>query len=206
MVSVFQKNRVRIHVKFVFVWKTVRLFPMQTKRKHNKIIPSVFTQKWKTVWFFVFYNESNGLSFSDTNRWNNFIMFSLCLHRKQFTCFPCKHELYMYSNPVFLEYRDHPQQCQHLVISLCTGICRCSPVDTIHSVLWPSQVKFPGTRRSKGNLYWAKTGPLYLTGQCERGQASRCPNFPPHCCCALSRKVKCPVSIPGNATLIFSSN
>jgi len=49
MVSVFQENRVRIHVKFVFAWKTVRLFPMQTKRKHNKIIPSVFAQKWKTV-------------------------------------------------------------------------------------------------------------------------------------------------------------
>ena len=44
MVSVFQENRVRIHVKFVFAWKTVRLFPMQTKRKHNKIILSVFTQ------------------------------------------------------------------------------------------------------------------------------------------------------------------
>jgi hypothetical protein len=54
MVSVFQENRVRIHVKFVFAWKTVRLFPTQTKRKHNKIIPSVIAQKWKTVWFFVF--------------------------------------------------------------------------------------------------------------------------------------------------------
>jgi len=43
-------------------------------------------------------------------QWNNFIMFSLCLRGKQFTCFPGKHELYMYSNPVFLEYRDHPQQ------------------------------------------------------------------------------------------------
>jgi hypothetical protein len=49
MVSVFQENRVRIHVKFVFAWKTVRLFPMQTKKKHNKIIPSVIAQKWKTV-------------------------------------------------------------------------------------------------------------------------------------------------------------
>ena len=37
-------------------------------------------------------------------------MFSLCLHGKQSNCFPGKHELYMYSNPVFLEYRDHPQQ------------------------------------------------------------------------------------------------
>jgi len=37
-------------------------------------------------------------------------MFSLCLHGKQLDCFPGKHELYMYSNPVFLEYRDHPQQ------------------------------------------------------------------------------------------------
>ena len=45
MVSVFQENRVRIHVKFMFAWKTVRLFPVQTKRKHNKIIPSVFAQK-----------------------------------------------------------------------------------------------------------------------------------------------------------------
>ena len=41
MVSVFQENRVRIHVKFVFAWKTCKLFPTQTKRKHNKIIPSV---------------------------------------------------------------------------------------------------------------------------------------------------------------------
>jgi len=41
-------------------------------------------------------------------------MFSLCLRGKQFTCFPGKHELHMYSNPVFLEYRDHPQQCDHL--------------------------------------------------------------------------------------------
>ena len=49
MVSVFQENRVRIHVKFMFAWKTIRLFPTQTKRKHNKIIPSVFAQKWKTV-------------------------------------------------------------------------------------------------------------------------------------------------------------
>ena len=40
-------------------------------------------------------------------------MFSLCLCGKQFTCFPGKHELYMYSNPVFLEYRDHPQQCDY---------------------------------------------------------------------------------------------
>jgi hypothetical protein len=30
-------------------WKTVRLFPTQTKRKHNTIIPSVFAQKWKTA-------------------------------------------------------------------------------------------------------------------------------------------------------------
>ena len=49
MVSVFQENRVRIHVKFVFAWKTVRLFPTQTKRKHNKILLSIFAQKWKTV-------------------------------------------------------------------------------------------------------------------------------------------------------------
>jgi len=41
MVSVFQENRVRIHVKFMFAWETCKLFPMQTKRKHNKIIPSV---------------------------------------------------------------------------------------------------------------------------------------------------------------------
>ena len=42
-------------------------------------------------------------------------MFSLCLHGKQSNCFPGKHELYMYSNPVFLEYRDYPQQCEPLV-------------------------------------------------------------------------------------------
>jgi len=40
-------------------------------------------------------------------------MFSLCLRGKQFTCFPGKHKLYMFSNPVFLEYRDHPQQCMY---------------------------------------------------------------------------------------------
>jgi hypothetical protein len=45
IISVFQENRGRKHVKFVFAWKTVRLFPTQTKRKHNTIIPSVFTQK-----------------------------------------------------------------------------------------------------------------------------------------------------------------
>ena len=28
MVPVFQENRVRIHVKFVFAWKTCKLFPM----------------------------------------------------------------------------------------------------------------------------------------------------------------------------------
>ena len=59
MVSVFQENRVRIHVKFAFAWKTVRLFPMQTKRKHNKIILSVFTQKWKTG--FLFWIQTDGI-------------------------------------------------------------------------------------------------------------------------------------------------
>jgi hypothetical protein len=49
IISVFQEKRGRKHVKFMFAWKTVRLFPTQTKRKHNTIIPSVFTQKWKTV-------------------------------------------------------------------------------------------------------------------------------------------------------------
>ena len=59
MVCVFQENRVRIHVKFVFAWKTVRLFPTQTKRKHNKIILSVFTQKWKTG--FLFWIQTDGI-------------------------------------------------------------------------------------------------------------------------------------------------
>jgi len=159
MVSVFQENRVRIHVKFVFAWKTCKLFPMQTKRKHNKIVPSVCIRKRKPIWFFVFYKnrqkilciqgkqtentfspsawwervfclfplntenflsvfveykESNSFPFLCENGWNNFIMFSLCLRGKQSNCFPGKHELYMYSNPVFLEYRDHPQQWQYL--------------------------------------------------------------------------------------------
>jgi len=57
MVSVFQENRVRIHVKFVFAWKTCKLFPTQTKRKHNKTIPSVCIWKRKPVWFFVFYKN-----------------------------------------------------------------------------------------------------------------------------------------------------
>jgi len=156
MVSVFQENRVRIHVKFMFAQKTCKLFPTQTKGKHIIIIPSVCIWKRKPVWFFVFcenrqkilciqgkqsenmlspsawwqhvfwlfplntenflsvfteYKESNRLSFSDANRWNNYNVFSLCLRGKQFTCFLGKHKLYMYSNPVFLEYRDHPQQC-----------------------------------------------------------------------------------------------
>ena len=122
MVSVFQENRVRIHVKLMFAWKTVRLFPTQTKRKHNKIIPSVCIWKRKPVWFFVFwknrqkilciqgkqrenafspfseYKESNSFPFLCENGWNNFIMFSLCLRGKQSNCFPGKHELYMYSN------------------------------------------------------------------------------------------------------------
>jgi hypothetical protein len=68
---------------------------------------------------FTEYKESNRLSFSDANRWNNYNVFSLCLHGKQFTCFPGKHKCYMYSNPVFLEYRDHPQQC----IKTCAGKC-----------------------------------------------------------------------------------
>jgi len=37
-------------------------------------------------------------------------MFSLCLRGKQSNCFPGKHELYMFSTSVFLEYRDDPQQ------------------------------------------------------------------------------------------------
>ena len=41
MVAVFQENSLGKHVKFVFAWKTLKQFPMQTKRKHNKIIPSV---------------------------------------------------------------------------------------------------------------------------------------------------------------------
>ena len=59
---------------------------------------------------FVEYKESNSFPFLCENGWNNFI--SLCLRGKQSNCFPGKHELYMYSNPVFLEYRDRPQQCR----------------------------------------------------------------------------------------------
>ena len=48
-------------------------------------------------------------------------MFSLCFPGKQSNCFPGKHELYMYSNPVFLEYRDHPQQCGVLLHIIICG-------------------------------------------------------------------------------------
>ena len=123
MVSVFQENRVRIHVKFMFAWKTCKLFPTQTKGKHIIIIPSVCIQKRKPVWFFVFcenvfaeYKESNSFPFLCENRWNNCIMFSLCLHGKQSNCFPGKHKLYMFSTSVFLEYRDDPQQCSLIPI------------------------------------------------------------------------------------------
>jgi len=115
MVSVFQENRVRIHVKFMFARKTCKLFPTQIKGKHIIIIPSVCIRKRKPVWFFVFCK--NSFPFLCENRWNNCIMFSLCLRGKQSNCFPGKHELYMFSTSVFLEYRDDPQQCYHKFIT-----------------------------------------------------------------------------------------
>ena len=49
MVTVFQENRFRKHVKSLFAGKTYRLFPRQTKGKHIILLLSICTQKWKYV-------------------------------------------------------------------------------------------------------------------------------------------------------------
>ena len=96
----------------------ISLYSGETNRKHiltKCLVRTCFplnTEKFLSV--FVEYKESNSFPFLCESGWNNFINFSLCLRGKQSNCFPRKHKLYMYSNPVFLEYRDHPQQCTFL--------------------------------------------------------------------------------------------
>ena len=123
-----------------FFWensqKTCDLFSQKTAGKHVTILPSktmanclcVFQENrqrkrqsvslgnsWDKDKFFLFVslenNQGNRLPFWDSNRWNNFILFSLCLRGKRFKRFPGKHKLYMFSKAVFLENGDHPQQC-----------------------------------------------------------------------------------------------
>ena len=122
-----------------FFWensqKTCDPFSRKTVRKHVTILPSkimanclcVFQEyrqrkrqsvslgnSWDKDKFFPFVslenNQGNRLPFSDSNRWNNFILFSLCLRGKRFKRFPGKHKLYTFSKAVFLENGDHPQQ------------------------------------------------------------------------------------------------
>ena len=124
-----------------FFWensqKTCDPFSRKTVRKHITILPSkimanclcVFQEyrqrtrqsvslgnSWDKDKFFPFVslenNQGNRLPFSDSNRWNNFILFSLCLRGKRFKRFPGKHKLYTFSKAVFLENGDHPQQCK----------------------------------------------------------------------------------------------
>ena len=128
-----------------FFWensqKTCDPFSRKTVRKHVTILPSkimanclcVFQEyrqrkrqsvslgnSWDKDKFFPFVslenNQGNRLPFSDSNRWNNFILFSRCLRGKWFKCFPGKHILYTFSKAVFLENSDHPQQWKEGII------------------------------------------------------------------------------------------
>ena len=135
-----------------FFWensqKTCDLFSQKTAGKHVTILPSktmanclcVFQENrqrkrqsvslgnsWDKDKFFLFVslenNQGNRLPFWDSNRWNNFILFSLCLRGKRFKRFPGKHKLYMFSKAVFLENGDHPQQCKGKQVDLQNWKC-----------------------------------------------------------------------------------
>ena len=125
--------------------KTCDLFSWKTTGKHITILPGktvanvfcVFQEyiqrkrqrvsqgnSWHKDRFFLFVslenNDRNRLPFSDANRWNNYIMFSLYLPGKRSKCFPGKHKLFMFSKYVSLENSDHPQQCMKVCIDFIT--------------------------------------------------------------------------------------
>src|SRR6266567_7335625 len=88
MVAVFQENSLGKHVKFVFAWKTLKQFSTQTKRKHNKIIPSVCVQKRKPVSLSVFQgNKQKKFIFMPTVSQENklYFLLSVFLKNKQKT-------------------------------------------------------------------------------------------------------------------------
>jgi len=150
---------------FVFCENRQKILCIQGKQSENMLSPSAW---WQYVfWLFplntenflsVFteYKESNSFPFLCENRWNNCIMFSLCLRGKQSNCFPGKHELYMFSTSVFLEYRDDPQQCTSvnqfwtiwLIRIHSITILRCLTLPLLHFKLVSLVLEYPD------NLCW----------------------------------------------------